>query len=158
MGMEMFLENCKNTGIDGLIIPDFPPEEYRDKYKTMFKEAGLSNIMLITPQTTEERIREIDDLSEGFIYMVSSYSTTGARNEFSEIQLDYFKRVNNLKLKNPLITGFGISNNKTFSQACRYSTGAIVGSAFVKELQEFGFDDQRIESFIGGILRDSSGA
>ena len=131
-GVEDFCKKCKEIGIDGLIIPDLPVDVYHEEYKSIFEKYDLINVFLITPQTSEERIKYIDSISNGFIYMVSSASTTGAQTGFGDTQTNYFKRINSMNLKNPQIVGFGISNNKTFAQATKYTKGAIIGSAFVK--------------------------
>jgi len=110
-GVEAFCKKCSDVGIDGLIIPDLPVDVYHEQYKTTFEKYGLINVFLITPQTSDERIKYIDSVSDGFIYMVSSASTTGAKVGFGNEQTDYFKRIANMKLKNPQIVGFGISNN-----------------------------------------------
>lgn len=137
-GLEAFCQKCREVGIDGLILPDLPLEIYRDRYRDIFKAYGLSNVFLISPQTPETRIREIDEAAEGFIYMVSSSSTTGAREGFGPEQLAYFKRIAGMGLKNPLIVGFGIGNKKSFEQATAHTKGAIIGSAFIKALTEGG--------------------
>ena len=134
-GVENFCKKANELGIDGVIIPDLPMQEYLDDYKSIFEKYGLLNIFLITPQTSEQRIRLIDENSRGFIYMVSSSSTTGAKEEISKTQEEYFKRIQAMKLKNPTLIGFGISDNKTFSKACSYSNGAIIGSAFIKAIE-----------------------
>ena len=131
-GIEDFCKKCVDIGIDGLIIPDLPVDVYSEKYREIFEKHGLVNVLLITPQTSDERIRFIDSISEGFIYMVSSASTTGAKNSFGEEQNDYFQRISEMKLKTPQIVGFGISNHETFVQATDRTSGAIIGSAFVK--------------------------
>ena len=134
-GIEKFCKKCKDVGIDGLIIPDLPVDVYHDKYSDVFEKYGLYNVFLITPQTSDERIRYIDSISKGFIYMVSSASTTGAKHIFDQEQLAYFKRISRLGLKTPQIVGFGISNHETFEQATKFARGAIIGSAFVKFLK-----------------------
>lgn len=149
-GVEAFCTKCKELGIDGLIIPDLPVDVYHEEYKTIFETHGLANIFLITPQTSDERIRFIDSVSNGFIYMVSSASTTGAKSGFGDEQTAYFKRIADLKLKNPQIVGFGISNRETFSQATTYAKGAIIGSAFVKYVGKNAISD--IGVFIKNIL------
>lgn len=131
-GIEDFCKKCADIGIDGLIIPDLPVDVYSEKYREIFEKHGLVNVLLITPQTSDERIRFIDSISEGFIYMVSSASTTGAKNSFGEEQNDYFQRISEMNLKTPQIVGFGISNHETFVQATDRTSGAIIGSAFVK--------------------------
>jgi len=139
-GVEAFCEKCQEIGIDGLIIPDLPVDVYHDEYKVTFEKYGLINVFLITPQTSDERIRYIDSISNGFIYMVSSASTTGAKSGFGEEQTSYFERIANMNLKNPQIVGFGISNNDTFTQATKYAKGAIIGSAFVKHVTNEGIN------------------
>lgn len=137
-GIEDFCKKCNEIGIDGLIIPDLPVAEYNEHYKDLFEKYGLVNVFLITPQTSDERIRFIDSVSDGFIYMVSSASTTGAQNSFGNTQQKYFERIEALKLKNPQIVGFGISNKETFTQATTTAKGAIIGSAFIKQLTNKG--------------------
>lgn len=133
-GVEAFCKKCKEVGIDGLIIPDLPIDVYHEQYKTTFEKYGLVNVFLITPQTSEARIRYIDSMSDGFIYMVSSASTTGAKTDFTAQQSNYFKRIADMHLKCPQIVGFGISNKETFTQATQYAKGAIIGSAFIKNI------------------------
>jgi tryptophan synthase alpha chain len=137
-GVEAFCEKCAEIGIDGLIIPDLPVDVYAENYKSIFEKYGLFNIFLITPQTSEDRIRFIDCVSNGFIYMVSSAAVTGSQSDFGESQRNYFKRIADMNLENPQIVGFGISNATTFNQATQYAQGAIVGSAFIKHLTENG--------------------
>ena len=134
-GVERFCKACAEVGVDGAIVPDLPMYEYEDLYKDCFEENGISNIFLVTPQTTDERIRKIDSLSTGFIYLLSSSSTTGKDLEVSKERLDYFKRIKALDLKNPIVIGFGISNHETFKQAAEIADAAIIGSAFVKRLE-----------------------
>lgn len=150
-GVEQFCQKCSEIGIDGLIIPDLPVEVYKESYKTVFEKYGLLNIFLITPQTPEERIREIDAVSNGFIYMVSSASVTGKQSGFGQKELDYFERVSKMGLKNLLITGFGIHDKTTFEQATHFTKGAIIGSAFIKNLNERGLE--ATPCFIDGILK-----
>lgn len=133
-GVEAFCQKCQEIGIDGLIIPDLPVDVYHEEYQDIFEKYGLINVFLITPQTSEERINYIDTISSGFIYMVSSASTTGAKSGFGDEQTNYFERIGKMNLQNPQIVGFGISNNDTFTQATKYAKGAIIGSAFVKHL------------------------
>lgn len=130
-GFENYCRSAAECGIDGIIIPDLPFSEYMESYKSIAEEYKLHMIMLITPETSEERIRMIDENTSGFIYMVSSASVTGARNSFSNNNLDYFRRVNNMNLKNPRLIGFGISNKETFEAVCKESSGAIIGSKFI---------------------------
>jgi tryptophan synthase alpha chain len=148
-GVESFCKKCQEIGIDGIILPDLPLDVYQEEYKTIFKKFGLINVFLITPQTSEERIRQIDAVSDGFIYMVSSASTTGAKTGFENKTQTYFERINAMDLKNPQIVGFGISNSDTFSQATRKAKGAIIGSAFIKHLTKNGVE--KIDEFVNGI-------
>ncbi|WP_372745624.1 tryptophan synthase subunit alpha [Lutibacter sp.] len=149
-GVEKFCQKCAEIGIDGLIIPDLPVKEYNDNYKAIFEKYGLINVFLITPQTSIERIKFIDEISNGFIYMVSSASVTGSKNSFGATQNDYFERIAAMNLKAPQIIGFGISNAETFKQATKYAKGAIIGSAFVNHLTKNGTKD--IDKFVNAIL------
>ena len=135
-GIENFCKKCQEVGIDGLILPDMPMDVYLDDYKPIFEKYGLLNIFLITPQTSEVRIRQIDDVSEGFIYMVSSASVTGAQSGVSVGMEAYFARVNAMGLKNARLIGFGIKDRTTFQTACQHAKGAIIGSQFIRVLQE----------------------
>lgn len=150
-GVEKFCKKCAEIGIDGLIIPDLPSEIYTTNYKDIFESNGLTNILLITPQTSDDRIREIDNISNGFIYLVSSAGVTGAKQQFSEEHVSYFKRISDLKLKNPQIVGFGISNSETFKQATQHTNGAIIGSAFIKYIETHPISETQtfIDSIIG---------
>lgn len=139
-GVEAFCKKCEEIGIDGLILPDLPLDVYQDEYESIFKKHGLINIFLITPQTCDARIKAIDDASEGFIYMVSSASTTGAKEGFGDEQAAYFERIASMDLNNPQIVGFGISNADTFQQATKKAKGAIIGSAFIKHVTQKGVD------------------
>ena len=152
-GIEEFCKACERLGVDGLILPDLPLAEYLKSYKSTFERHGLFNIQLITPQTSESRIREIDDTSNGFIYMVSSSSTTGAKSIISENQQEYFGRVNTMELKNPKLIGFGISNAETFDKACENANGAIIGSAFIKAISESEDLKSDIDSFVKSIIK-----
>lgn len=145
-GVEAFCEKCQEVGIDGLILPDLPMDVYLNEYRDIFKKYGLINVFLITPQTSEARIRAIDQASEGFIYMVSSASTTGAKTGFGDTQEAYFKKIADMQLKHPQIVGFGISNADTFRQATAMANGAIIGSAFIKHLTKSG--KESIDEFI----------
>ena len=139
-GEEKFCQKVVDCGIDTLILPDLPMVEYENHYKALFDRYGINNVFLITPQTTEERIRKIDSYTQSFIYMVASSSITGAKGEISQKQIDYFKRIKSMNLKSNLIIGFGISDHQTFSKACEYGNGAIIGSAFINDLEENGVD------------------
>jgi tryptophan synthase alpha chain len=133
-GFENYCREAVRCGIDGFIIPDLPFAEYMETYKPIADEYGIHIIMLITPETSEERIRMIDQHTSGFIYMVSSASVTGAKDRFSDESLAYFRRVNAMHLQNPRLIGFGISNKETFNAACREASGAIIGSKFISLL------------------------
>ncbi|MEP0212430.1 MAG: tryptophan synthase subunit alpha [Cellulophaga sp.] len=148
-GVEAFCKKCAEIGIDGLIMPDLPLAVYQDEYEVIFKKYNLKNIFLITPQTSNERIKQIDEASDSFIYMVSSASVTGSKSGFGDEQTAYFKRIASMQLKNPQIVGFGINNNETFTQATEDAKGAIIGSAFIKHLTENGVDT--IKEFVQKI-------
>ena len=148
-GMEEFCKKCKEVGVDGLIVPDLPMQQYLDEYKSLFDSYGLVNTFLISPQTSEKRIREIDENTDGFIYMVSSHSITGAKADISEEQIAYFERVKAMNLKNPRLIGFGISDSQTFTTASNYSNGAIIGSAFIKTVK----NSQNLSKDIQDYLR-----
>lgn len=139
-GVEAFCKKCQETGIDGLIIPDLPVEVYHEEYQETFEKYGLINVFLITPQTSEKRIRFIDEISKGFIYMVSSASVTGSGEGFGNTQTEYFERIAYMKLSNPQIVGFGIKDEETFQQATKTAKGAIIGSAFIKHLTKNGIN------------------
>jgi len=134
-GFKAFCSECSRVGVDGMIIPDLPMSDFLAEYKEIAEEYGLEFIFLITPETSEERIRLIDSHTNGFIYMVSSAAVTGTQSSFDN-KVDYFNRINAMNLKNPRLIGFGISNKSTRDMVNRYSSGAIIGSAFIKALQE----------------------
>ncbi len=147
-GIEAFAKKCSEVGVDGVILPDLPFQEYLDVYKETFDKFGISNIFLITPQTPEERIKLIDEKTNGFIYMVSSAAVTGAKKGLSDSQLAYFERVKNMNLNNPSLIGFGIGDHDSYKETCKYAEGAIVGSAFVKLIGEETNLHENIKSFI----------
>ena len=152
-GIDNFMKKCQETGIDGLILPDLPLKEYEEEYQSKMEAHGLKNVFLISPNTTEDRIKKIDDLSSGFIYMVSTSSTTGARSGISSQQEKYFDRVKLMNLKNPRLIGFGISNHSSFSVACQHAHGAIIGSAFIQAIEEGNANlGKTIPSFIKNII------
>lgn len=152
-GMEDFCAKCESLGIDGLIFPDLPMQQYLDEFKGIFEKHGLSNTFLISPQTSESRIREIDQHSDGFIYMVSSHSITGAKSGISDEQKAYFQRVKEMNLKNPRLIGFGISDADSFQTASEYSNGAIIGSAFIKILKESKNLKTDIKKYIQSVIQ-----
>lgn len=135
-GFEAFCRKCTECGIDGVIIPDLPFREYEENYKAVAQKYDIRVIMLITPETSEARVREIDEHTDGFIYMVSSAATTGAQKDFDSQKQAYFKKIQDMHLRNPRMVGFGISNKQTFDAACANSSGAIIGSRFVTLLNE----------------------
>jgi tryptophan synthase alpha chain len=150
-GMEEFCKMCKEVGIDGLIVPDLPMQQYLEENKELLDKYGLVNTFLISPQTSEKRIREIDENTDGFIYMVSSHSITGAKAEISAEQIAYFERVKAMNLKNPRLIGFGISDAQTFTTASQYSNGAIIGSAFIKKMKDAQNLSQDIQDYLRAV-------
>ncbi|EAQ40796.1 tryptophan synthase subunit alpha [Polaribacter sp. MED152] len=148
-GEDKFCKKVVECGVDTLIIPDLPMVEFENHYQQLFEKYGLTNVFLITPHTSEERIQKIDNYTNAFIYVVASASITGAKGEISDQQIAYFERIKAMNLKSKLIIGFGISDNKTFTTACNYANGAIIGSAFIKSLKTNGVAG--IENFISGI-------
>jgi tryptophan synthase alpha chain len=150
-GIENFCKKCSETGIDGVILPDLPPDVYAAEYRDTFEKHNLYNILLISPQSCDERIYDIDAISRGFIYMVSSSAVTGGRRSFSDVQSAYFSRVRELELRNPRLIGFGISDHETFANACHSSAGGIIGSAFVKMLDQEGDSEERIRQFVASV-------
>ncbi len=150
-GTTTFFKKAKEVGADGFIIPDLPLDIYQKNYKTILNELDLDMIFLITPQTTAERIRLIDNESSGFLYLVSSFAITGSQSDIQQEQVDYFKRIEVLSLNNPKLIGFGISDKSSFTTACNHSEGAIIGSAFIKALKDSNNLKETIASFIKGI-------
>ena len=148
-GIEEFCSKCQEVGIDGTIIPDLPLEIFEEEYKDIFEKNCLSNIFLITPQTSEARIRKIDSLSSGFIYMVSSSSTTGVKESGNSEQVDYFDRIQSLNLESKRLIGFGISDKVSFERACQFASGAIIGSAFVTALAGETSIREKVGAFMG---------
>lgn len=148
-GVEKFLKKAAEIGIDGVILPDLPLEVYEREYKDLFEAYGLSMIFLITPQTPERRIRQIEQASTSFIYMVSTSSTTGAQEGFNQESMEYFKRIEAMNLQVPTVVGFGISNASSYHQATSHAKGAIIGSAFIKALSKEGIEG--IPTFIQSI-------
>ena len=149
-GEERFCQKVVDCGIDTVILPDLPMVEFENHYKALFDKYGIINIFLITPHTSEDRIRKIDSYSKAFIYVVASASITGAKGEISNQQIAYFERIKAMNLKSKLIIGFGISDKQTFTTACNFANGAIIGSAFIKNLGKNGVD--KIDDFIKPII------
>jgi tryptophan synthase alpha chain len=135
-GVADFIKDAASAGVDGLILPDMPLYEFEEQYADLFRAANLCNTFLISPTTSDERIRKIDAVSHGFIYAVSASSTTGAKGDFTADQTLYFKKLQGMNLSNPFLIGFGISDHGTFTQASAYGAGAIVGSAFINLLKQ----------------------
>lgn len=151
-GFEKFCHDAKSCGISGIILPDLPINEYENEYKKIFDDNDLSFIFLITPETSEERIRKIDLLSNGFIYAVSSSSITGKDTDMNA-QKSYFERIKNMNLKNKILIGFGIRNHETFTNACKYAAGAIIGTAYIKAIANTDQLDNETQKFLNLILK-----
>ena len=152
-GFEAFCRQCRDTGIDGVIIPDLPFKDYMEEYRAVAERYDVKVIMLITPETSEERIRLIDAHTDGFIYMVSSAAITGAQKDFNEQKQAYFRRIAAMQLRNPRMIGFGISNKQTFESASAHAAGAIIGSKFVTLLEECGGDAARATDLLLEALK-----
>jgi len=151
-GFEKFCHDAAAAGVDGLILPDMPIFEFESEYGSIINKYGLDFIFLVTPETTEDRIRKLDSLSHGFIYAVSSSSTTGKDKDISA-QRSYFEKLNRMKLVNPVLVGFGIRDKETFRQACEYAQGAIIGTAYIQSI-DGGIDiEASTKKFLDGILR-----
>lgn len=150
-GFEKFCAKAAEVGIDGIIIPDIPMYEFQQEYSAVIKKYGLDFIFLVTPETSEERIKKLDQLSSGFLYAVSSSSITGSDKDFSPVET-YLHKLQSLKLKNPVLVGFGIKDKSTFETACKYANGAIIGSAYIKALESDDNVETATREFLNGIL------
>ncbi len=150
-GFEKFCSNAASVGIDGLILPDLPEYEYETEYGAIIKKYGLDFVFLVTPETSEERVRKLDELSNGFLYAVSSSSTTGKEKNMSDVKV-YLQRLKDLKLKNPVIVGFGIKDKQTFDTACKNANGAIIGTAYIRALEENNNIKEATKLFLNGII------
>ena len=150
-GIEEFCKSCVESGVSGMIIPDLPFKDYLDIVKPVADKYDLRVIMLITPETSEERIRFIDDHTDGFIYMVSSAAITGAQKSFDEAKQEYFRRINSMNLRNPRMIGFGISNKQTLEAAQQNAAGAIIGSKFVTLLNESKDADEALDKLFDAL-------
>ncbi len=150
-GFERFCENVAAAGIDGLILPDLPMYEFETEYGAIIKKHGLDFIFLVTPETSDERIKKLDELSSGFLYAVSSSSTTGRDKNMTDVR-SYLKKLENLKLKNPVLVGFGIKDKQGFEDACQHANGAIIGTAFIKALETSTSIEKSVKEFMDGIL------
>lgn len=149
-GIENFCQKCAEVGVDGVILPDLPMDEYESEYRPVFEKYNLHLIFLVTPETSEERIRKIDSVSRGFVYAVSSSSTTGTDKNMGH-QQTYFERLKSLQLKNPVLIGFGIKDKATFDAAAACSNGGIIGTAFIRAIENTTNLDTAIETFIAGV-------
>lgn len=150
-GFEQFCADAAKVGVDGLILPDLPQHEFEKTYKAIIEKYNLNFVFLVTPETSEERIKKLDELSSGFLYAVSSSSTTGGEKDFNEVEL-YLQRLQGYGLKNPILVGFGIKDKKTFNGACKYAQGAIIGSAYIKIIQHAQSPEAITRSFVQSIL------
>ena len=154
MGYEPFFRRCEEVGVDGVIIPDLPFSDYMNEVKSIADKHDIRVIMLITPETSDERIRFIDENTDGFIYMVSSAATTGAQKEFDQAKQAYFERIDKMQLKHPRMIGFGISNRQTLASAQANAAGAIIGSKFVSLLEKLGAPLPAIEELFKALSED----
>ena len=150
-GFEKFCADAADVGVDGLILPDLPEFEFETVYGPIIKKYGLDFIFLVTPETSEERVKKLDNLSSGFLYGVSSSSTTGSDKQMQSVE-EYLKRLQSYGLKNPVLVGFGIRDKASFETACAYSNGAIIGTAYIKSLEHASDINAVTESFLKGVL------
>ncbi len=150
-GFEKFCQHAAALPVDGLILPDLPEHEFETEYGPVLQKYGLDFIFLVTPETSEERVRRLDSLSSGFLYAVSSSSTTGKDKDMQEV-MNYLDRLQAYGLKNPVLVGFGIRDRQSFEQACRHARGAIIGSAYIKALQDSTDIETGTAAFIGSVL------
>ena len=149
-GFEKFCNDARDVGIDGLILPDLPEFEFETEYGAIIKKYELDFIFLVTPETSEERLRKLDALTSGFLYAVSSSATTGSDKDFNAVE-KYLQRLQTMHLKNPVLVGFGIKDKETFASACKYANGAIIGSAFIKALSDHNTVTESVKQFMGTI-------
>ena len=150
-GVEAFFRSCKDSGVSGVIIPDLPFKDYMEEVRPIAQKYGIHVIMLITPETDEERVRFIDDNTDGFIYMVSSASITGTQKSFDERKQEYFRRIDAMNLKHPRMIGFGISNKQTLESARANAAGAIIGSKFVTLLEQSASPDEALDKLFAAL-------
>lgn len=151
-GFERFCQQAASVGIDGLIIPDIPMYEFKSEYQAIVQQYGLDFIFLVTPETSDARIKELDSLSSGFLYAVSSSSLTGSDKDFAPVEM-YLQKLQSMNLSNPILVGFGIKDKPTFDTACRYATGAIIGSAYIKALEGSENIKETTRNFIDRVLQ-----
>jgi tryptophan synthase alpha chain len=150
-GFEKFCSDAATVGVDGLILPDLPIYEFESGYGAVIKKYGLDFIFLVTPETADDRIKKLDELSTGFLYAVSSSSTTGSDKSQPAAE-KYLRRLRNLKPRNPVLVGFGIKDKASFTAACQYANGAIIGSAFIKALETNNSVENSVKAFLDSIL------
>lgn len=150
-GFEKFCADASALGIDGLILPDLPEFEFETEYGGIIKKYGLDFIFLVTPETSEERVRKLDELSSGFLYAVSSSATTGKDKDFTAVE-KYLQRLQSMKLKNPVLVGFGIKDKETFQSACQYANGAIIGTAFIKAIENTTNLENSVKQFLQAVI------
>ena len=151
-GFEKFCQYCADTPIDGIILPDLPEYEFETEYGPIIQRYGLDFIFLVTPETSEERIKKLDELSTGFLYAVTSSSITGSDKDFSAVQV-YLERLQKMNLKNPILVGFGIKDKTTFDMACNHANGAIIGTAYIKALENTTDIESTTKEFLESILK-----
>lgn len=152
-GIEAFLVKCAEVGVDGIILPDLPMDYYISHFKPHCVKHNISNVMLISNDTSEERVRHIDEQTDGFIYLVSSNGTTGSNKSLDDQQA-YYKHIQSLALKNPSLIGFGVRDKQTYDLTNQYSSGAIIGTAFMKHINEYGISEESIASFVKQIRQN----
>lgn len=150
-GFERFCKHAAAIPVDGLILPDLPEHEFETEYAPIIKRYGLDFIFLVTPETSEERVKKLDELSTGFLYAVSSSSTTGKKQDFNAVE-KHLQRLQNMNLKNPVLVGFGIKDKKSFETACRHASGAIIGTAYIKTIEEANNIEQSTKDFLQAIV------
>jgi tryptophan synthase alpha chain len=150
-GFERFCADAAAAGVDGLILPDLPIYEFETEYGAVIKKYGLDFVFLVTPETSDERVRKVDALSTGFLYAVSSSSITG-KDKNMDAQQGYFERLNKMRLKNPVLVGFGIKDRQTFDTACQYTNGAIIGTAYIQALEKTPDIESATKNFLTTIL------
>ncbi|MEI8097280.1 MAG: tryptophan synthase subunit alpha [Sediminibacterium sp.] len=150
-GFEKFCADASAVGVDGLILPDLPEYEFEMEYGAIIKKYGLDFVFLVTPETSTERIQQLDNLSTGFLYAVSSSATTGKDKDFNSVE-KYLKQLQSMQLKNPVLVGFGIKDRNTFESACKYANGAIIGTAFIKALEGSINIDATVKQFISAVV------
>lgn len=150
-GFERFCKDAAAVGVDGLILPDLPEYEFETEYGAIIKQHGLDFIFLVTPETSEERIKRLDSLSTGFLYAVSSSSTTGSNKNMTDVNA-YLQKLKAMQLKNPVLVGFGIKDKQTFDTACAHANGAIIGTAYIKALENATDVSEATKKFLKAIV------